>query len=144
MNHSLLHIILRNEADHPERIAKQDLWIAHIIEQYSSDEMRMYELFFAIGELPDVRRKKSIEKFLAYNSDPNIFAHLPLAPLCIGGGGSQIPYMQTRIDYLSSLLPIVSGLKYLKQKQRIEHDIEMWRAQIRSEEVSELLESWYR
>ena len=78
------------------------------------------------------------------NSDPNIFAHLPLEPSCIGGWGSQIPYMQTRIDYLSSLLSIVSGLKYLKQKQRIEHDIEMWRAQIRSEEVRELLESWYR
>ncbi len=144
LNHSPLHIILHNEAEHPERIAKQERWIAHIIEQYGSDEMRMYELFYAIGELPDIRRKKSIEKFLAYNSDPNMFELLPLEPLCIGGWGSQIPYMQARIDYLSSLLPSVSGLKYLKQKQRIEHDIEMWRAQIRSEEVRELLESWYR
>ena len=46
------------------------------------------------------------------------------------------------IDYLSSLLPSVSGLKYLKQKKRIEQDIERWKASIRSEEINELLESW--
>lgn len=54
-----------------------------------------------------------------------------------------IPYMQERIDFLSSLLPSVSGLKYLRQKQRIEQDIENWKTRIRSEEIEELLEAWY-
>lgn len=55
-----------------------------------------------------------------------------------------IPYMQERIEYLRSLIPLVFGIKYLKQKQRIEREIDCWKERIRSEEVRELLESWYR
>lgn len=51
-----------------------------------------------------------------------------------------IPYMQERINYLSSLLPLVSGMKYLKQKQHIEREIEGWKEKVRSEEIRELLE----
>ena len=54
-----------------------------------------------------------------------------------------IPYMQERIEYLQSLLPLASGIKYLKQKQRIKLEIERWKEKIHSEEVRELLESWY-
>ena len=35
------------------------------------------------------------------------------------------------------------GIKYLKQKQRIESEIGCWKERIHSEEVRELLESWY-
>lgn len=55
-----------------------------------------------------------------------------------------IPHMQERMEYLRSLLPLVSGLKYLRQRQRIERNIAGWQESIRSEEVEELLESWYR
>ena len=135
--------MLTNRADRQKTISKQDAWIEHIIERYGADSDRMYELFSAIEELPCERRKKAVEKFLALNSDPDIFCRLPLESSSWGGSGSMIPYMQARVDYLSSLLPSVSGLKYLGQKQRIERDIENWKARIRSEEVTELLESWY-
>ena len=78
------------------------------------------------------------------NADPDVFERLPLEPSHWGGSGSLIPYMQERINYLRSLLPLVSGIKYLKQKQRIERKIAGWEERIRSEEVDELLESWYR
>ena len=55
-----------------------------------------------------------------------------------------IPCMQDRIEYLRSLLPILSGIKYLKQRQRVLREIEDWKKRINDEEVSELLESWYR
>ena len=85
-----------------------------------------------------------MEKFLSVNADPDVFEQLPLEPSHWGGIGSMIPYMQERIEYLRSLLPLVSGIKYLKQKQRIERKIADWQESIRSEEVEELLESWYR
>lgn len=96
-----------------------------------------------IEELPCERRKKAVEKFLSLNADPDIFERLPLEPSHWGGNGSMIPYMQERIEYLRSLLPLVSGIKYLKQKQRIESEIGCWKESIHSEEVRELLESWY-
>ena len=140
---SPLSIILQNERNHQEIIAKQDLWIKHTIERYSHDGERMYELFSAIEELPCERRKEAVKKFLSLNADPDIFEQLPLESSHWGGSGSMIPYMQERIDYLSSLLPLVFGIKYLKQKQRIEREIEAWKDRIHSEEIRELLESWY-
>ena len=142
--HSPIHMMLRNEAGHQEIITKQDIWIRHTIERYSGDGERMYELFSAIEELSCERRKKAVEKFLLLNADPDVFERLPLEPSHWGGSGSLIPYMQERINYLRSLLPLVSGIKYLKQKQRIERKIAGWEERIRSEDVDELLESWYR
>lgn len=99
-------------------------------------------LFSAIGEWSGERRKKAIEKFLSLNDDPHIFERLPLESSHWRGIGSIIPYMQERIEYMRSLLPLVSGVRYLKQKQRIDREIERWEARIQSEEVDELLESW--
>lgn len=138
---SPVNMMLHNESSHPEIIVKQDLWIKHAIEKYGHDGEQMYQLFSAIGELSCGRRKKAVEKFLSLNADPDLFEHLPLEPFRWGGSGSTIPYMQEQTDYLRSLLPLVSGIKYLKQKQRIEREIAGWKERIRSEEVRELLES---
>ena len=48
------------------------------------------------------------------------------------------------MEYLRSLLPLVSGIKYLKQKQRIEREIDCWNERIHFEEAEELLETWSR
>lgn len=141
---SPLSMMLHSKADQRETITKQDLWIEHAIERYGYDKARMHQLFSAIREIPCERRKKAVEKFLSLNADPDVFEQLPLEPSHWGGCGSMIPYMQERIDYLRSLLPLVSGIKYLKQRQRIEREIECWRERIHSQEVRELLESWYR
>lgn len=141
--YSVLKMMLSSKPGHQEITEKQNLWIQHTIDQYCSDGERMHELFSAIKELPCERRRMAVEKFLSLNTDPNIFERLPLEPASWGGWGSMIPYMQERIDYLNSLLPLVSGVKYLKQKRRIEKDIDTWKKEIRTQKVEELLESWY-
>ena len=141
---SPVNMMLHHEASHQEIIVKQDLWIQHTIEKYGHDGERMHQLFVAIEELSCERRKKAVEKFLSLNANPDVFEQLPLEPSHWGGTGSMIPYMQERIEYLRSLLPLVSGIKYLKQKQRIEREVDCWKQRIHSEEVRELLESWYR
>lgn len=140
---SPVNMMLHHKASRGEIVVKQDLWMQHIIEKYGHDEDRMYLLFTAIEELSCERRRKAVEKFLALNADPDAFERLPLEPSHWGGIGSMIPDMQERIEYLRSLLPLVSGIKYLKQKQRIEREIDCWKERIHSEEVRELLESWY-
>ena len=62
--------------------------------------------------------------------------------LCSLGGCKQ--EILERIEYLRSLLPLVSGIKYLKQRQRIEREIDCWNERIRFEEAEELLETWSR
>lgn len=120
---------------------KQERWIEDIIEKHYMDQNRMYGLFSAIDGHGANRRRNALERFLKLNSDYILFEKLPLEASNWGGGGSMIPYMQERITYLTSLIPLLSGVKYLKHKQKVEHDIEIWKDRIKSEEIRELLES---
>lgn len=120
---------------------KQEKWIQDTIEKHCMDQQRMYELFSAIEDHSANRRKNALEKFLKLNSDYALFEMLPLEASGWGGLGSLIPYMQERITYLTSLMPLLSGVAYLKHKQKVEHDIEIWKARIKSEEIQELFEA---
>ena len=101
----------------------------------------MYELFSAIADHGPDRRRAALKKFLELNSDYEIFEKLPLEASSWGGCGSMIPYMQQRITYLSSLLPLLAGLNFLKHKQKVMNDIEIWKSRIKREEIEELLTS---
>ena len=103
----------------------------------------MYNLFSAIEENKNEQRTVALRKFLEQTDDYDLFKELPLEPSHWGGRGSMIPYMQERITYLTSLLPMLSGLKFLKHKQRVKNDIDNWRAWIKHEEIKELLESLF-
>ena len=139
----VFRLIFGNKENRHDITERQDYWIAHAIERYSNDGERMYELFSTIENLSPSRRKKAVDKFLSLNADPDTFEKLPLEPDSWGGWGSMISHMQSRIDYLESLLPSVSQLKYLKQKRHIKRKIEIWKDRIHSEEISEMLEEWY-
>lgn len=131
------------EQNNEDTISKQDEWINQFIENKHTDCDFMRSLFEVISEFPNDRRKKALLKFLSLNSNYNDFEKLPLEPSSWGGSGSMIPYMQNRMKCLSSLIPYLSGVKYLKHKQRVEHYIEIWKDRINKEEIRELLEDWF-
>lgn len=131
------------EQNNKDIISKQDEWINQFIENKHTDCDFMHCLFEVIAEFPNDRRRKALLKFLSLNSNYNDFGNLSLEPSSWGGSGSMIPYMQKRITYLSSLIPYLSGVKYLKHKQRVEHYIEIWKERIKQEEIRELLEDWF-
>ena len=81
------------------------------------------------------------ETLLRLNNDYALFEILPLEASSWGGSGSMIPYMQERITYLESLKPLLTGVERLQHKQKVEHDIKVWKSRIKSEEVRELLDS---
>lgn len=120
---------------------KQEKWIQDTIEKHCLDHQRMYGLFSAIDKHSAKRRRNALEKLLQLNRDYTLFEKLPLESSSWGGCGSTIPYMQERITYLASLMPLLSGVECLKHKQKVERDIEIWKARIKSEEIQELLES---
>ena len=101
----------------------------------------MYELFKAISDDGETRRRNALKCFLEMNNDYELFKQLPLEASVWGGFGSMIPHMQQRIDYLSSLLPMLAGLDFLQHKQKVMNDIELWRSRIKREEIEELLTS---
>lgn len=141
--HCVKDLFVLNQNDKEEVVAKQDEWINKCIEKNYADFDFMHSLFCVLVEMPTDRRRAALLKFLSLNSNYDDFEKIPLEPSSWGGSGSMIPYMQNRITYLSSLIPYLSGVKYLKHKQRIERRINSWEKEIRQEEIRELLEDWY-
>ncbi|MCI9610383.1 MAG: hypothetical protein HFG07_09260 [Oscillibacter sp.] len=105
-----------------------------------TDEQSIYHLFCAVAEQGPDRRKNALKRFLELNSDYALFEKLPLLSLTYTGWGSLIPNIQRRIDYLNSLLPMLTGTTFLKHRKKVEEDIESLKEYIKSEEVRELLE----
>lgn len=131
------------EQNNEDIISRQDEWINQVIEDKHTDCDFMCGLFEVVSEFPNDRRRKTLLKFLSRNYNYDDFEKLSLEPSSWGGSGSMIPYMQNRITYLSSLIPYLSGVKYLKHKQRVERYIEIWNERINQEEIRELLEDWF-
>lgn len=138
---SIMEHLLQAKQENKDLRLRQDEWISCTVQQYADDKDRMRALFASIEECSQELRKQALETFLECNSDFAVFEQLPLEPSHWGGTGSMIPYMQRRIAYLTSLLPMLSGLKFLQHKGRILHEIAIWKDRIKREEISELLET---
>ena len=138
---SIIGHLLLHKSGEMDVAEKQEKWIQHTIELHSTDHDRMYALFAAIEEHSETRRRRALETLLRLNNDYALFEILPLEASSWGGSGSMIPYMQERITYLESLKPLLTGVERLQHKQKVEHDIRVWKSRIKSEEVRELLDS---
>lgn len=115
------------------------LWIRHTIQKFFEDEQRMYILFSALEDQNENLRREALKEFLHQNLDYQLFKRLPLDSSLVSGAGSLIPDIQRKIDYLRSLLPLLSGIEFLQHTQKIERDIQRWEADIQHEEIEELL-----
>lgn len=59
------------------------------------------------------------------------------------GSGSLVPAYQKQIDFLESLYPLVSGIKFLKHKIKIKSKVEMLHEMIKEEEVEVICRNLY-
>jgi len=130
--------ILPNESE--IRINRQDKWLSHFIDHNRDNFELMKLIFSSISELPADRRKKHIIYLTKVNPDPILFEGLQLEPNHWGGWGSMIPYMEERINFLESLLPVFTGLIYIRHKKRVQDEINIWKRRIEQEEIREILE----
>lgn len=139
---SIDHLLRYNDAE-SDIYHRQTQWIEHTIQKYALDERRMIALFRALAEHQNAdRTKTALKTFLEANPKYELFKKLPLEPSFHTWSGSQIPYIQNRISFLSSLLPLLSGLDFLEHRQRIEELIKRWKKKIQQEEINELLSPW--
>ncbi len=135
----VLRYLFTYKEDKEDVMERYVLWIRHTIQQFSGDEQRMYILFSALEDQNENLRREALNEFLHQNSDYQLFKRLPLESSLVSGAGSLIPDMQRKIDYLRSLLPMLSGIDFLQHSQKIEKDIQHWEVDIQHEEIEELL-----
>jgi hypothetical protein len=121
----------------------QEKWVLNLVEKYSYDS-KIIVLFDTLTEVSEDFRKKVVEKFLSLNSEYDMFEKLQLDPSHWGGSeGEIIQDIQRKINYLESLLPLVSGTKYLMHAKRIRDRISMWQAMAKEEELQQICSKLY-
>lgn len=123
------------------RIIRQDEWLSHFISINCNNSEFMKILFSSIvdAKFSDERRKNQLLHFIKLNTDYVLFEEIELESRSYGGWGSMIPHIEVKIAFLESLLPALTGLTYLKHKQRVQRSIEMWRRSIEREQIDEVL-----
>ena len=73
------------------------------------------------------------------NDDYSYFKRLPLESSM---WDASVPAMKKRIEYLLSLIPMLSGVEYIEHRLRVEKEIQVWEDRIKKEEVDQLL-GWF-
>uniref|UniRef100_UPI003FEFC9F4 nSTAND3 domain-containing NTPase n=1 Tax=Gemmiger formicilis TaxID=745368 RepID=UPI003FEFC9F4 len=134
--------LLCHESGENEIAERQGKWIQHTIGNYCLDSERMCHLFGAIAEHDVNQKREALKEFLRCNSEYAVFEKLPLESSSWSWSGSEVPVIERRIEYFKSLLPLISGVKYLKHRQKIETRIENLENHIKYVEVQELLEEF--
>ena len=118
---------------------KSECWIKHQIENNYTNKEKMQYLFEALTEISIERAYSFIPFLIACTDDYDIFESIPLTPLSYSWSGSCVPMYSSWVEGLEKLLPILSGLKYIKHKNRVQQLIESYRIRIKEEEISDIL-----
>ena len=132
------HILIAKH-DNAQVNSRQEEWIHTYINNNCFDKDRIYELFDALSTQGTERRKSALKGFLTLNDDYSYFEHLPLDSSM---WDASVPAMWKRIDYLSSLIPILSGVNYIEHRLRVEKEIQIWEDRIKEEEIEQLI-GWF-
>lgn len=120
----------------------QQEWLNHIIIDNISTN-KIVIIFQIICELDENVRKNAIKIFLDNNQEFETFSKLSLVPNNWSGSGSLVPAYQKQIEFLESLYPLFSGIKFLKHKARIKSKVEMLHEMIKREEIEEICRNLY-
>ena len=117
---------------------KSECWIKHQIENNYTNKRKMQYLFEALTEVSIERAYSFIPFLIACTDDYDIFESIPLTPLSYSWSGSCVPMYSSWVESLEKLLPILSGLKYIKHKNRVQQLIESYRIRIKEEEIFDI------
>lgn len=120
------------------RIQYQENWISHCIDLNFNNIDLMKILFASLKGISQERKKNHILHLVRLNSDPEFFI-LQMESTNWEWSGDRISLIQSKIDFLKTLLPGFIGLEYLIHKQRIENDIVRYKKLIEEEQINEVL-----
>lgn len=88
---------------------------------------------------PDEKRKEYLQLFLSRNKDFEVFKGLLLFSRVTSWSGSEVPIIKNKIEFLNSLLSMLSGLEYLEHKQCIEDRISKLKKYMEETEIDEII-----
>ena len=138
MKNAFVNILVHKQGE-DDVVKKQNEWVIRTIRK-NYDSEKIFVLFEILSERGEELRVEAIKTFVSLNKSFEMFSKLTLEPNHWGGSGSMVPYMQARVKYYESLLPIFTGLDFLQHKKLIQDNIEVWKRRLEKEEIDEIME----
>lgn len=126
----------------PSVTKKKEKFIAEYIKKYHQDSDRMKFIFDIIVNSLPMKRRDFLEIFLRHNKNYEDFEKIRIEPSSWGGRGSMIPVLEKKAEFLESLLPLFTGVDFLKHRIRVNNEIMRWRERIQSENKKEFLDEF--
>lgn len=137
---SILKMLIIETKDEEERSEKAKEWVEHCISNKAMDQITMQCLFEALVECDADLRQKCIGIFLNHNDNFDDFRRLPLTPFSYHWSGSAVPLYSSWIKLLEGILPLLTGLRFIKHKKHVQNQIERLQQMIIDEEISNIME----
>jgi hypothetical protein len=133
-------ILKETDKDNVDLRKRQDNLLSSLVEIEHKDIEFMKLIFNITTQLSYETRRQLVAIFLKNNSKFEDFNKLPLEPTSWSYTNSAVPMYQGRMDYFESLLPLLSGLKFLQHRKYIEGYINDYRQQVEIEKKKDFME----
>lgn len=126
--YSLGKSFIRDSLDDQDKYAFVMNWINHYITEYSRDMERMKYLFYILCNCPKAVFKQSLVCFCKNNTSYDNFASLPLDATSKSWSGSEIPLINSELDFLEDLKQGLRGIDFIEHRAHISSEIQSLRA----------------
>jgi len=142
-SHSIMarfFILKETDKDNVDLRKRQDNLLSSLVEIEHKDIEFMKLIFNIATQLSYESRRQLVAVFLKDNNKFEDFNKLPLESSSRSYTNSAVPMYQGKMDYFESLLPLLSGLKFLEHRGYIESEINYYRQQVEIEKKKDFME----
>ncbi|HET6990656.1 MAG TPA: hypothetical protein VFJ43_04995, partial [Bacteroidia bacterium] len=123
----------------PTITERMEAFISEYMQTHSNDPQRMIFIFDVITECFSTKRLHFLQIFLSLNQEHETFERLAIQPNSWEGHGSLVPVFEKKIEFLESILPLISSVKFLKHKLHVNNLILEWKERIQRENKKQFL-----
>jgi hypothetical protein len=132
-------ILTEEGKDNPAIKKRQDQFLRSLIARRCEDSSFVQFVFNVIAQFSPERRQPFVSFFLKHNRNFVDFEKLPLEPNSWSWSGSEVPILQSRVEYYESLLPLLDTVDFLQHKQHVERWIQELRKKIEQEKREDFM-----
>ena len=118
---------------------RMETFISKYIQTHYEDRQRMIFIFDVITECFTGKRLEYLTLFLSLNENYETFERLAIQTIGWTAEGSLVPVFEEKIEFLKSVLPLVSSSKFLNHRIHIENLIRNWEQRIADAKKTDFL-----
>lgn len=138
--YSLGQDFIHDSLDDPDKCDLVLTWINHYITDHCRDMDRMNYLFHILCNCPKAVFKGALITFCKCNRNYNDFDALPLDATSKSWSGSEIPLINSQLDFLEDLKQELRGIDFIEHRARISAVIQSLRSYKSRTEAEDFIE----